>query len=114
MPHYGQADAPSCARRRNISPALPLSVLQRRQGVLRVLCAMMLTDVSKRAFDYRRFARAALDDGFIPISENGDPLWKFIRGAWGRRRIVATRIAPGGHEVWIKVEGEPDDAYFAR
>ena len=35
----------------------------------------------------------------LPISENGDPLWKFIRGAWGRRRIVATRIAPGGHEV---------------
>ena len=89
-------------------------MLQRRQGVLRVLCAMMLTDVSKRAFDYRRFARAALDDGFIPIAENGDPLWRFIRGGWGRRRIVATRIAPGGHEVWIKVEGDVDDAYLAR
>ena len=89
-------------------------MLQRRQGVLRVLCAMMLTDVSKRAFDYRRFARAALDDGFIPIAENGDPLWKFHRGAWGRRRIVATRIAPGGHEVWIKVEGDVDDAYLAQ
>ena len=89
-------------------------MLQRRQGVLRVLRTMTLTDASKRAFAYRRFARAALDDGFIPISENGDPLWKFHRGAWGRRRITATRIAPGGHEVWIKVEGEPDDAYRAR
>ena len=89
-------------------------MLQRHPVVLRMLRAVKITDATQRAFAYRRFARAALDDGFIPISENGDPLWKFIRGAWGRRRIVATRIAPGGHEVWIKVEGEPDDAYFAR
>ena len=75
---------------------------------------MIVSDAAKAAFAYRRFARAALDDGFIPISENGDPLWKFIRGAWGKRRIVATRIAPAGHEVWIKVEGELDDAYLDR
>ena len=89
-------------------------MLQRRQVVPRVLFPMIVNDAAKAAFAYRRFARAALDDGFIPISENGDPLWKFIRGAWGKRRIVATRIAPGGHEVWIKVEGDVDDAYLAR
>jgi hypothetical protein len=75
---------------------------------------MIVNDATKHAFAYRRFAKAALDDGFIKISENGDPLWKFIRGAWGKRRIVATRISPEGHEVWIKVEGALDDAYFAQ
>lgn len=93
---------------------MPLSVLQRSRWVLWVLFPMMVTDASRHAFAYRRFARAALDDGFIPISENGDPLWRFIRGGWGRRRIVQTRIAPGGHEVWIKVEGEVDSAYRAQ
>jgi hypothetical protein len=82
--------------------------------VLRVLWAMIVNDASKHAFAYRRFCKAALDDGFAPIAENGDPLWKFHRGAWGRRRIVATRISPDGHEVWIKVEGETDSAYFAQ
>lgn len=71
---------------------------------------MIVTEFTKYAHAYRRFAKAALDDGFIKIAENGDPLWQFHRGAWGKRRIVATRIAPGGHEVWIKVEGSPDDA----
>lgn len=66
---------------------------------------MIVTDFTRHAHTYRRFCKAALDDGFIPISENGDPLWKFHRGAWFRRKIVATRIAPGGQEVWIKVEG---------
>ena len=75
---------------------------------------MIVNDVSRQAHAYRRFAQAALDDGFQPISENGDPPWRFIRGAWGKRRIVATRISPGGHEVWIKVEGEPEIVYRAR
>jgi hypothetical protein len=88
-------------------------MLQRRQAVLRVLRPMIVNDASRQAFAYRRFARAALDDGFQPIAENGEPLWRFIRGSWGKRRIVATRVAPNGHEVWIKVEGEPEDAYRA-
>lgn len=75
---------------------------------------MIVNDASRHALAYRRFSKAALDDGFVPIAENGDPLWKFHRGGWGRRRIVAARIAPGGHEVWIKVEGAVDDAYLAR
>jgi hypothetical protein len=89
-------------------------MLQRRQGVLRVLQPMIVDDASRQAFAYRRFAKAALDDGFQPILENGDPLWKFVRGAWGKRRIVATRISPEGREVWIKVEGEPEIDYRAR
>jgi hypothetical protein len=75
---------------------------------------MMLNEASRQAFAYRRFAKAALDDGFIKISENGDPLWRFIRGLWGERRITATRISPEGHEVWIKVEGKAEDAYRAQ
>ena len=75
---------------------------------------MIVNEFTKHAHAYRRFAKAALDDGFMPVSENGDPLWRFIRGSWGKRRITATRIAPGGHEVWIKVEGEPEIAYRAR
>ena len=82
--------------------------------MLRMLFAMIVTDLTRQAHAYRRFAKAALDDGFMPVAENGDPLWRFHRGAWGRRRITAARIAPGGHEVWIKVEGAPDDAYLAR
>ena len=67
----------------------------------------MVTNVTRQALDYRRFAKAALDDGFEPISESGAPLWKFHRGAWTNRAIVEVRIAPGGNELWIKHEPRP-------
>ena len=89
-------------------------MLRPSTNMLWMLRPMMLTDASRAAFAYRRFARAALDDGYVPIAENGDPLWRFIRGGWGRRRITATRISPDGHEIWIKVEGDVDDDYLAR
>jgi hypothetical protein len=63
---------------------------------------MRVTDATREAFAYRRFARQALDDGFEPISENGSPLWRFVRGSWIDRQIVEARVAPGGVEVWIK------------
>ncbi len=33
----------------------------------------------------------------------GRPLWRFHRGDWSKKRIVEVRIAPSGHELWIKV-----------
>ena len=75
---------------------------------------MIVTDAARHAHAYRRFCRQALDDGFERVSENGDPLWKFHRGAWVDRRIVDVRVAPGGKELWIKVEGEIAIAYRAQ
>ena len=109
---------PADAPRPDLAPGQPRKPRPGAQAVplpmLRVLRFMRVTDASRQAFADRRFAKAALDDGFMPVAENGDPLWRFIRGGWGKRRITAARIAPGGHEVWIKVEGAPDDAYRAR
>jgi hypothetical protein len=61
-----------------------------------------VTNFTKGAIAYRRFAKNAEADGFERVSENGDPLWKFVRGGWSRREIVEVRIAPGGHQLWIK------------
>lgn len=75
---------------------------------------MLVTDYTRQAITARRLWRAWqtetqrwLEEGFIPIQENGDPLWKFYRGdwaTWNPHRIVDVRIAPNGKEVWIKVE----------
>jgi hypothetical protein len=72
--------------------------------MLRVLSPMIVTDAARHVHAYRRFCKAALDDGFERVSENGDPLWKFHRGAWTNREIVEVRIAPGGIELWIRHE----------
>lgn len=41
-------------------------------------------------------------EGFERVSENGAPLWKFIRGAWTGRKITDVLIAPNGKELWIR------------
>ena len=63
---------------------------------------MRVSDFTKEALAYRRFAKKAEADGFERVSENGDPLWKFVRGAWTRRKITDVLIAPGGYQLWIK------------
>ena len=65
---------------------------------------MLITETTKRALAYRRFAKRAEGEGFERVSENGAPLWKFHRGGWTGREIVDVRIAPGGIELWIKHE----------
>jgi hypothetical protein len=61
-----------------------------------------VTDFTKEALAYRRLANKAAADGFERVTENGDPLWKFVRGGWTRRKITDVLIAPSGHELWIK------------
>lgn len=63
-------------------------------------------DVIKDVLRYRRAARDWTKQGFIRIAENGDPLWKLHRGGWMNRHIIEARVAPGGKELWIKVEGK--------
>jgi hypothetical protein len=69
---------------------------------------MIMNEFARSALAYRRFAEQAKDDGFVVLSENGDPLWKFIRGGWGKYEITDVRIAPGGHQLWIK-HNAPED-----
>ena len=64
---------------------------------------MVVTQFVSDALSYRRFVRQRRQEGWIRIEENGDPLWKFHRGGWHDRRIDDVKIAPGGHELWIKV-----------
>ena len=57
-----------------------------------------------RALKYRRTTQAWVKEGFVRIAEDGDPLWRLHRGNWIYRKIIEARVAPGGKEVWIKVE----------
>jgi hypothetical protein len=82
--------------------------------MLWMLFPMIVADAARHAHAYRRFCRQALADGFEPVAEDGDPLWRFRRGAWANRQIVDVRIAPGGHQLWVKVSGEVRNAYFAQ
>jgi hypothetical protein len=53
---------------------------------------------------WRRWEREAAEDGLVPITEHGDPLWRLKRGSWIRKKIVEARIHLNGRDVWIKVE----------
>ncbi len=64
---------------------------------------MLVTALTKRVRKYRETVNNWIAEGFINVSENGDPLWKFQRGGWTNREIIEVRIAPGGKELWIKV-----------
>jgi hypothetical protein len=70
--------------------------------------AMIVTDLTRSALTRRRTERDWTREGYIKVSERGDPLWKFQRGDWAHHwnphRIADVRIAPSGTELWIKVE----------
>ena len=66
---------------------------------------MLVTPLTRKALEYRRAVKLLGEHGYIRISENGDPLWRFYRGSWDRKKIVDVKIAPGGQELWIKVDG---------
>jgi hypothetical protein len=63
---------------------------------------MIMNEFARRALAYRRFAEQAKAEGYVALSENGDPLWRFQRGGWVQYEITDVRIAPGGHQLWIK------------
>ena len=64
---------------------------------------MLMTELTKDALRIRRGRRLLMAEGFIPVGENGDPLWKFQRGAWTGRKITEVRVDPGERQLWIKV-----------
>lgn len=64
---------------------------------------MIVNDLTRRAMKYRKGNASLSAEGFIRISEHGDPLWKFQRGGWASRIITDVRIGPDGKELWIKV-----------
>jgi hypothetical protein len=70
---------------------------------------MVVNDRTRRVLANRRTERDWTAEGFMEVSGHTNPLWKFDRGYWGRdgRRITEVRIAPNGHDLWIKVS-EPD------
>lgn len=65
---------------------------------------MVVNERTRRVLAYRKAARDWTRDGFVPVLESGDPLWQFHRGAWINKHITDVRIAPGGHELWIKTD----------
>lgn len=78
---------------------------------------MLVTDFTRQVLTARRAklawqaeAQRWSEEGFQPVHDNGDPLWKFDRGDWAKwnpHRITDVRIAPSGTELWIKVEPNP-------
>lgn len=68
---------------------------------------MLVTDFTTTVLAQRRFERACAIADYVRVHEDGDPLWRFIRGGWTGRRIEDVRIAPNGYELWIKVSAEP-------
>lgn len=68
---------------------------------------MIVTELTRRAHAYRKAVKGYQLDGYVKVSENGDPLWKLYRGSWIYKKITDVKIAPGGVELWIKVEDEP-------
>ena len=64
---------------------------------------MLVSEFTRDALTYRKGARDLRAEGFIEVSENGDPLWKLKRGGWYDRRITDVRIGPDGQTLWIKV-----------
>ena len=69
---------------------------------------MLVTADTRQLLTYRRFDRRMRENGFVEISENGDPLWKFHRGAWHHERIAEAAVHPDGHRVFIKLEPRKD------
>lgn len=65
---------------------------------------MKINDFTKNALEQRRFVKNAKADGYIKISESGDPLWQFARGGWTTSKIIDVRINPDGHELWILIK----------
>ena len=64
---------------------------------------MLVSQFTKDTLHYRRAVKSFVEAGFIKVSENGHPLGKLNRGAWYNLRIDQVQIAPGGHELWIKL-----------
>ncbi len=67
---------------------------------------MLVTQFTQQAIAYRRRCRELTERGFEQVSEDGDPLWKFIRGGWSHRHIEAVEIGPDRQSLWIKVSPE--------
>lgn len=65
---------------------------------------MRVTARTREALAEQRAVRGLLRQGYELISENGDPLWRFVRGGRTREKIVDARVTPQGH-VYIKAAG---------
>jgi hypothetical protein len=69
---------------------------------------MKLSERTKEMLAYRKGVRALKADGYIEVSENGHPLYKFHRGEWlvEPHYIADVKIGPDRISLWIKVAAE--------
>lgn len=67
---------------------------------------MKVTELTRRALNYRRTVKKWLTEGYEEIGERGGKLWEVYRGCRRGQIIKDARIAPDGKSLFVKI-GQP-------